>query len=89
MVRGSPPKSHRALCRHTDTFDVRFHCWRRAGMANMNLNESLKQSSDVYYYDIAQRVGIDTRPWAYYLRSERYVSRPTSPLNPPGPTYRF
>lgn len=44
---------------HSDVFDVRFHCWRRAGHGNMNLNESLKQSCDVYYYDIAQRVGID------------------------------
>jgi penicillin-binding protein 2 len=44
---------------HTDVFDVRFHCWRRSGHGNMNLNESLKQSCDVYYYDIAQRVGID------------------------------
>lgn len=44
---------------HADVFDVRFHCWRRSGHGNMNLNESLKQSCDVYYYDIAQRVGID------------------------------
>lgn len=44
---------------HLDVFDVRFHCWKRAGHGNMNLNESLKQSCDVYYYDIAQRVGID------------------------------
>ena len=44
---------------HSDVFDVRFHCWRRSGHGNMNLNESLKQSCDVYYYDIAQRVGID------------------------------
>ncbi len=44
---------------HADVFDVRFHCWRRSGHGNMNLNESLKQSCDIYYYDIAQRVGID------------------------------
>ncbi len=44
---------------HADVFDVRFHCWKRSGHGNMNLNESLKQSCDVYYYDIAQRVGID------------------------------
>lgn len=44
---------------HSDVFDVRFHCWKRSGHGNMNLNESLKQSCDVYYYDIAQRVGID------------------------------
>lgn len=44
---------------HLDVFDVRFHCWKRSGHGNMNLLESLKQSCDVYYYDIAQRVGID------------------------------
>lgn len=44
---------------HTDVFDVRFHCWKRSGHGNMNLNDSLAQSCDVYYYDISQRVGID------------------------------
>ncbi|PWG17553.1 penicillin-binding protein 2 [Salibaculum griseiflavum] len=42
-----------------DVSDVRFHCWKRGGHGNMNLHESLKQSCDVYYYDIGQRVGID------------------------------
>lgn len=42
-----------------DVSDVRFHCWRRGGHGNINLHESLKQSCDVYYYDICQRVGID------------------------------
>lgn len=44
---------------HLDVADVRFHCWKRGGHGNMNLHESLKQSCDVYYYEIAQRVGID------------------------------
>lgn len=44
---------------HTDVSDVRFHCWKRSGHGNINLHESLKQSCDVYYYDLAQRVGID------------------------------
>jgi penicillin-binding protein 2 len=44
---------------HADVFDVRFHCWKRSGHGNINLNESIKQSCDVYYYDVAQRVGID------------------------------
>ncbi|NBD29814.1 MAG: penicillin-binding protein 2 [Alphaproteobacteria bacterium] len=42
-----------------DVSDVRFHCWKRGGHGNMNLHESLKQSCDVYYYDVGQRVGID------------------------------
>ncbi|WP_368186530.1 penicillin-binding protein 2 [Aestuariibius sp. HNIBRBA575] len=44
---------------HLDVADVKFHCWKRAGHGNVNLHESLKQSCDVYYYDICQRVGID------------------------------
>ncbi|PIE09245.1 MAG: penicillin-binding protein 2 [Rhodobacterales bacterium] len=44
---------------HLEVADVKFHCWKRAGHGNINLHESLKQSCDVYYYDIAQRVGID------------------------------
>ncbi|MEM9011354.1 MAG: penicillin-binding protein 2 [Pseudomonadota bacterium] len=37
----------------------RFHCWRRGGHGHMNLRDSLKQSCDVYYYEIARRVGVD------------------------------
>ncbi len=37
----------------------RFHCWKSGGHGNINVNESLKQSCDVYYYEVAQRVGID------------------------------
>ena len=44
---------------HTTVSGLRFHCWKRAGHGNMNLHDSLVQSCDVYYYDIAQRVGID------------------------------
>jgi len=44
---------------YLDVFDTRFHCWKRSGHGNMNLHNGLKESCDVYYYDIAQRVGID------------------------------
>ncbi len=44
---------------YTDVFNIRFHCWKRGGHGNVNLHESLKQSCDCYYYEIAQRVGID------------------------------
>ncbi|MCU0899660.1 MAG: penicillin-binding protein 2 [Cypionkella sp.] len=37
----------------------RFHCWKRAGHGAVNLERSLSESCDVYYYDIAQRVGIE------------------------------
>lgn len=44
---------------YTDVSGIRFHCWKRGGHGNINLHESLKQSCDCYYYEIAQRVGID------------------------------
>ena len=37
----------------------RFHCWKRAGHGTVNLERSLAESCDVFYYDIAQKVGID------------------------------
>lgn len=44
---------------YTEVGDRRFHCWRRSGHGRMNLLESLAQSCDVYYYELAQRVGIE------------------------------
>ena len=37
----------------------RFHCWKRGGHGHVDLQNSLKQSCDVYYYDVAMKVGID------------------------------
>ena len=43
----------------TDVAGTRFHCWKSAGHGNINFHESLKQSCDVYYYEVGQRAGID------------------------------
>jgi len=37
----------------------RFHCWKRGGHGKVNMTDSLKHSCDVYYYEIAKRVGIE------------------------------
>ncbi|WP_306112810.1 MULTISPECIES: penicillin-binding protein 2 [unclassified Roseovarius] len=37
----------------------RFHCWKRGGHGNVDLHKSLRNSCDVYYYDIAQRTGVE------------------------------
>ena len=44
---------------HYESGGRRFHCWKRGGHGGVNLARSLSESCDVYYYDIAQRVGID------------------------------
>lgn len=37
-----------------------FRCWRKEGHGSMNLHEALVQSCDVFFYQVAQRLGIDT-----------------------------
>ena len=44
---------------HLEVSGRKFHCWKRAGHGHVDLENSLKQSCDVYYYDLALKVGID------------------------------
>jgi len=44
---------------HMDLGDTRFHCWQRRGHGNLDLRGALKHSCDVYFYEMAKRVGID------------------------------
>lgn len=36
-----------------------FHCWRRGGHGMVALRSAIKFSCDVYFYEVAKRVGID------------------------------
>jgi penicillin-binding protein 2 len=38
---------------------ARFHCWKRQGHGWMDMHDGIKQSCDVYFYEIARRTGID------------------------------
>ena len=44
---------------HLEISGRKFHCWKRAGHGHMNLELSLRESCDVYYYDLALKVGIE------------------------------
>lgn len=44
---------------HLEVSGRRFHCWKRAGHGHMNLEQSLRESCDVYYYDLALKIGIE------------------------------
>ncbi|MDB6182042.1 penicillin-binding protein 2 [Paracoccus fistulariae] len=43
----------------TEVGGRRFHCWSRGGHGSVDALNSLSRSCDVYYYELAQRVGID------------------------------
>jgi len=44
---------------HLDAAGRRFHCWNRSGHGRVNLVQALSESCDVYFYELAQRAGID------------------------------
>ena len=37
----------------------KFHCWKRGGHGRVNMQGALRESCDVFFYEMAQRVGID------------------------------
>jgi penicillin-binding protein 2 len=42
-----------------DLGDTRFHCWRKGGHGLLDLHGGIKNSCDVFFYEVARRVGID------------------------------
>ncbi|MGB3279735.1 MAG: penicillin-binding protein 2 [Pseudorhodobacter sp.] len=44
---------------HYEVGGRRFHCWRRGGHGRVDLERALTESCDVFFYDIAMKVGID------------------------------
>ena len=44
---------------HMQLGNHRFHCWRHYGHGWMELGDAIEQSCDVYFYDLALRVGVD------------------------------
>ncbi|MEM7176680.1 MAG: penicillin-binding protein 2 [Pseudomonadota bacterium] len=44
---------------HMKLGNRKFHCWRRGGHGHVSLERALEQSCDVYFYEVARRVGID------------------------------
>ncbi len=44
---------------YLDLGDTRFHCWSRYGHGSLDLRGGLKNSCDVFFYELARRTGID------------------------------
>ena len=44
---------------HWDYGDRRYHCWDSKGHGRVNLAGALKHSCDIYFYQMALRIGID------------------------------
>ncbi|MDB5411771.1 MAG: mrdA [Rubritepida sp.] len=51
--------NERVVCPgHFDLGESRFHCWNRGGHGGLDMRSGLKLSCDVYFYEMARRLGM-------------------------------
>ena len=72
---------------HLEVYSQKFGCWKRSGHGNVDLVRSLRESCDVYFYELAletgierisemaRRLGIGERHDIPYVRRRRGASR--------------
>ena len=58
---------------HLEVGGRRFHCWKRAGHGWIDLENSLKQSCDVYYYDLVAAGLAPTKEWKQATKGDSWV----------------
>ena len=52
--------SYKVECKgKIELFGEKFHCWKKKGHGIMNMRSGIKRSCDVYFYEIARRLGVD------------------------------
>ena len=42
-----------------ELFGEKFHCWKKEGHGVMNMRTAIKRSCDVYFYEVARKLGVD------------------------------
>ena len=42
-----------------ELFGEKFHCWKKKGHGIMNMRTAIKRSCDVYFYEVARKLGVD------------------------------
>ena len=42
-----------------ELYNHTYHCWKEKGHGFLRLREAIKQSCDIYFYEIARRLGVD------------------------------
>ncbi len=44
---------------YIEFYGEKYHCWKKKGHGYLDMREGLKQSCDVYFYEVARKLGID------------------------------
>jgi penicillin-binding protein 2 len=51
---------HSVFCRgFTQLGNRQFHCWKKHGHGHMTIRDAIRESCDVYFYDVAMKLGVD------------------------------
>jgi len=60
LEAGAMTPDQRVFCSgHMQLGNIKFHCWKKGGHGAMDLVGGLKNSCDVYFYEMARRVGYE------------------------------
>jgi penicillin-binding protein 2 len=53
-------KNFRHTCKgNVELYDQKYHCWKDRGHGRINLSSAIKESCDIYFYEVARLLGID------------------------------
>ena len=44
---------------HMEMYGHKYHCWKKKGHGYMNLRSAIKQSCDIYFYEVSRLLGVD------------------------------
>ncbi|MBL6857580.1 MAG: penicillin-binding protein 2 [Pelagibacteraceae bacterium] len=44
---------------YIDFYGEKYHCWKKEGHGVLNLKGAIKRSCDVYFYEVARKLGVD------------------------------
>jgi penicillin-binding protein 2 len=62
------PDFHAHCAGHANFYGHDFKCWKKGGHASIDLRHAIEQSCDVYFYTVANMVGVDKiNKWATLL----------------------
>jgi penicillin-binding protein 2 len=59
LEAGIPPSLRTSCYGSIELGNTRFHCWKKGGHGSLDMLEGIKHSCDIYFYELAKRVGID------------------------------
>ena len=47
------------MLRVTEYFGQKYHCWKDKGHGIVNMKKAIKESCDIYFYEVARLLGVD------------------------------